>query len=71
MPKPLMLIPLLLACISCTETETDVPESIPPEHFNTEHEALFQKEAALRHTLEELQQQEQEDNAYQATPAVD
>ena len=66
-----MLIAQMLILAACSETETNTAQPIPAERFNTEHEVLFQEEAALRHTLEELQTQEKEEEAFQAVPAVE
>ena len=71
MLKRLTLMSVISILTSCSETPTATPQAIPEERFDTEHEALFQQEAALRHTLEELQTLEKEEKAYQAVAPVE
>ena len=52
-----------LACLllaACADTGNDQEPVIPQEQWSDDNEVLFQQEAVLRHTLEEIKLQEQQ-----------
>ncbi len=49
-----------LLLVACADTANDQQPDVPQEQWSNANEVLFQQEAALRHTLEEIKLQEQQ-----------
>lgn len=60
-PRRAHYLPLAgLLLVACADTANEQQADIPREQWSNANEVLFQQEAALRHTLEEIKFQEQQ-----------
>ena len=65
LPK-LLILTVSLSLTACSQENNKTTAVIPSEKFSSEDEVLFQQEAALRHTLDSLKQQEKEERAFKS-----
>ena len=60
---------LVCLCITaCSDNTDQLSSSMQQEGWSNEDELLFQQEAALRHSLEQLKQQEKMEQDFQDNP---
>lgn len=55
-----------LLLVGCSDSDAPARTEPAPERWSDQHELLFQKQEALRHSLEQLKQQQTEAEALEA-----